>query len=337
VEHVDAFAIFAKVGELGSISGAARALGLPKANVSRAVTRLEATYKVALVDRTTRRILLTEVGRTFHSRCLRVLEELDEAGAEMAAHRGHPAGTLRVGCPGDVGRDLLGPHLHEFLERYPEIDMRLRIGERLLPQPGGFDVVLHAGWLSDSRLVGRKIAEIPTLLVASTGYCEEYGVPNSITDLANHAVIGNFYLDRATIEPDRLPAHVPILELSRDAERYPVPIWQRFTTTDHTIMLEMVKRGVAIAPIALVRAIEGLRSGELVRILPDYTLHDPPTLSALYTDRNALAPKIKVFIEFVVELVHRQRDALRDSGLSAEIGKPFGNHAVSKSEQHGAD
>ena len=307
VQHVDTFAIFAKVGELGSISGAARALGIPKANVSRAVSRLEDAYKVALVDRSPRRVRLTEVGQTFLARCLRVLEEMDEAEAELAAHRGHPAGTLRVGCPGDVGRDLLGKSLHEFLERYPDIDLRVRVGERLLPEPSSLDVVLHAGWLSDSRLIVRKIAEIRTLLVASWAYVEARGMPTSVDDLQGHAIIGNFYLDRGVVEPGRLPAHVPILEVERDRERFALPIWRRFASTDHRLMLELVRQGVAIAPIAMTRVVRELRSGDLVRVLPGFRLHNPPALYALYADRTAMAPKLRVFLDFVAELVERQR------------------------------
>jgi DNA-binding transcriptional LysR family regulator len=319
MQHVDAFAIFAKVGDLGSISGAARALGMPKANVSRAVSRLEASYNVSLIDRSTRRVRLTEVGQTFHARCLRVLEEMDEAESELAAHRGHPAGLLRIGCPADVGRDLVGKFISEFLERYPDINLRIRVGERLLPEPNSFDVVLHAGWLSDSRLIVRKIAEIKTLLVASRAYVETRGMPMTIDDLVGHAVIGNFYHDKAALEVGKLPAHVPLLEVERGRERFPLPIWQRFASTDHLLMLELVRAGVAIAPIAITRIIDELRSGELVRVLPGYRLHNPPNLYALYTDRTAIAPKVRVFLDFVAELAERQRAAAMRARISTEL------------------
>ena len=307
MQHVEAFAIFAKVGELGSISGAARALGLPKANVSRVVSRLESAYKVSLIERTTRKVRLTEVGRAFHERCLRVLEEMDQAEAELAAHRGHPVGVLRVGCPSDVGLDLLGGAIGEFLDRYPEIDLRIRVGERLLPEPSTLDVVLHAGWLADSRLVVRKITDIQTMLVASKAYIEARGLPTDVDDLDGHLIIGNFYRDRATVEAGRLPAHVPLLEVTDGRDRHVLPIWKRFASTSHMLVLELVRRGIAIAPIAAVRIADELRSGELVRILPAYELHDPAALYALYTDRAGMAPKLQVFLDFISELVTRQR------------------------------
>lgn len=311
MDHVEAFAIFAKVGELESISGAARSLSLPKANVSRAVARLEATYKVALLDRTNRRLRLTQVGQTLHRSCLRVLDEMAQAEAQIAAHRGVPAGTLRVGCSADVGRELLGPRIPEFLRRYPDIDLRIRVGERLLPEPSTLDVVLHAGWLADSRLIVQKLTEVRTLLVASRSYIERHGRPESIEALADHAIIGNFYHDPGASEIGRLPARVPVLELARGKDRYTVPIWKRFTSTDHMMMLELVRQDTAIAPIAAVRIVDALRSGELVRILPDYEIYDPSTLYALYTERLAVSPKLKVFLDFVAEQIERQRADFR--------------------------
>lgn len=318
MDHVDAFAIFAKVGELESISGAARTLGLPKANVSRAVAKLEATYKVSLLDRANRRLRLTEVGRTLHGHCLRVLDEMAAAEAQIAAHKGLPAGTLRIGCSADIGRELLAPAMAEFLDRYPDIDLRVRVGERLLPEPNSLDVVLHAGWLADSRLIVQKLADVRTLLVASRAYVERHGLPASVDDLANHAVLGNFYLDPAANEAGRLPAWVPALELVRGRDRHPVPIWRRFTATDHMMMLELVRQGVAIAPIAAVRIVTALQSGEMVRILPDYEIHDPAMLYALYTERLAVSPKLEAFLAFVNELIGRQRAGFRALGLMDE-------------------
>jgi DNA-binding transcriptional LysR family regulator len=319
----DVFAIFAKVGETGSISGAARALGLPKANVSRAVTRMESDYKVKLIDRTTQRLALTEAGRLLHTRCLRVISEMAEASAELAAQRGTPAGTLRIGCPPDVARGLLTPHLHEFLQRYPDIDLRVRVGERLLPEPHSLDVVVHSGWLSDSRLTVRRIAEVTTLLIASQAYVQQHGEPKTIESLSSHPVIGNFYLDSAAVEPGRLPAHVPPLELVREAERHPVHTWSRFASTDHSQLLELVKRGVAIAPLAAIRVVTELTSGELVWILPEYPIAAPPALYALYTERAAMVPKLRVFLDFITELVERQRAEVMAvaPALEAAIGK----------------
>lgn len=307
MDHADVFAIFAKVGELESISGAARALGLPKANVSRAVSRLESNYGVQLLDRTKRRLRLTEVGHMLHRHCVRILDELHEADAEIAAHRGLPAGLLRVGCSADVARSLIGDGVPEFLERYPDIDLRLRIGDRLLPEPNSIDVVLHAGWLANSRLIVRKLADVPTVLVASRHYADRHGVPQDVDDLSNHRVLGNFYLDPVASDAGRLPARVPVLELVRRREKVTVPIWSRFASNNQSMMLSLVHAGIAIAPIAAGLIMAELRSGELIRVMPDWEIHDPPAIYALFTERSAIAPKLKVFLDFACRLIERAK------------------------------
>lgn len=235
---------------------------------------------------------------------------MEAAEAEMAAHRGIPAGLLRVGCSPDIARDVLTPNLHQFLELYPNIDLRVRVGERLMPEPSKIDIVLHSGWLSDLHLTVRKLATIKTLLVASRGYVQRYGLPRTPDDMVDHIVLGNFYFDQSAIEPDQLPAYVPLLEIVRGQKRFPLPIWSRFVSTDHWQMLEIVRNGLAIAPISLYRALPELHSGELIHILPQYKVHNPPTLHALYADRIAAAPKLKVFLDYVREIIAHQRASL---------------------------
>ncbi|CAI2034792.1 LysR family transcriptional regulator [Serratia proteamaculans] len=305
MEKSDAFKIFAMVGDRGSISGAARALGESKATVSRAVSRLESLYNVRLVERTTRQITLTEVGSVLHARCIRIREEMEDVDAEIATYRNTPAGILRIGCTSDIAKTLLTPNLHEFLDLYPEIDVRVRVGERLLPEPNILDVVLHCGWLSDSRLTARKIAEVQNVLVASREYVRANGMPASPDELEGHAIIGNFYLDAAAIEPGPLPAYVPRLEIFRGQERFTLPTYRRFLSTDHSQIFELVKHGRVIAPITGIWALPGLLSGELVRILPDYEISESPQFYALYLDRLASVPKLKIFLEFIEEIVQR--------------------------------
>jgi DNA-binding transcriptional LysR family regulator len=194
---------------------------------------------------------------------------------------------LRIGCTSDIAKTLLTPNLNEFLDKYQEIDVRVRVGERLLPEPNILDVVLHCGWLSDSRLTARKIAEVKNILVASQEYIQANGMPTSPDDLENHAIIGNFYLDAAAIEPG------------------PLPTYRRFLSTDHSQILELVKNGRVIAPITGILALPGLLSGELVRILPDYEISESPQLYALYLDRLASIPKLKIFLYFIEQVVKR--------------------------------
>ncbi|HEX8401893.1 MAG TPA: LysR family transcriptional regulator [Allosphingosinicella sp.] len=294
--NLEEMAVFAKVGELGSISGAARALGLPKSSVSRAVAKLERTFEARLVERTTRRLNLTEIGRALHAHCQKMVAEVRNAEAEIAAYQGHPSGLLRVASPNTIGRQVLGPNIPEFLDRYPDVDIQLQLTDQLLnPVADELDVVLRTGWLEDSGVVARKIADLNAALVASRAYLDRHGMPETAEDLANHCVIGLPYLG------------LPPLELigGRDRERVKVPTWRRFACNDPLINLELVELGLAIAPISTVFAAERLRRGDFVRILPDYRLHDPPAIYALYAGRTALSPKIAVFLDFLTELAAR--------------------------------
>lgn len=304
----DGFVIFATVGDVESISGAARALGLPKATVSRAVSNLESVFKVKLIERTARKSKLTEAGKIMYARCCRIREEIADVGSEIAAYRGEPSGTLRVGCSSDMARIVLTPYLHKFLERYPDIDLRINVGERLMPDATSFDVVLHSGWLSDSRLVARKITEMQTILVASKQYVSSKGLPVSPEEMSEHSVIGNYYLDGDSTNSGRLPAYVPKLELIRGDKKYVVPAWKQFTSTDHHQIFELVKNGKVIAPLPIASVIDGILSGDFIHILPDYRILSCPALYVLYADRISMVPKLKVFIGFIEEVIADQTE-----------------------------
>jgi DNA-binding transcriptional LysR family regulator len=296
LRHLEEMAIFAKVGELASISGAARALGLPKSTVSRAVAKLESVFEARLVERTTRRVALTEIGEALHAHCQKMVSEAQNAEAEIAAYQGHPSGLLRVAAPSAIGRQIIGPALPEFLRRWPDVDLQLHLTDRQLnPVAEQFDVVLHAGWLEDSALIARKIADTNAILVASRAYAETRPLPRTIEELAGHPVIGFPFAD------------APPLELVSGKERVKVPIWRRFACNDPLVNLSMVEQGLAIAPISAVFAAARLARGDLIPVLPAYQLHDPPALYALYPGRTALSPKVSVFLDYLVELAERLR------------------------------
>ena len=287
-------AVFAKVGELGSISGAARALGLPKSSVSRAVAKLESAFAARLVERTTRRVTLTEIGRSLHAHCQKMVVEAENAEAEIAAYQGHPSGRLRVSAPYSISHIILKTHVPEFLERYPDVDLQLLLTDRLInPITDGYDVAIRVGWLEDSSLIARKITDINAILVASPAYVADHGLPSSPQEMAGHVLVG-------------LPvADAPTLHLTSGKDKVQVPIWPRFACNDPLMNLELVQRGIAIAPVSQIIAARRVQAGELVHVLPHYRLHDPPAVYALYAGRTAISPKIGVFLDFLTELAAR--------------------------------
>lgn len=288
MRHLEEMAIFAKVGELASMSAAARALDLPKSTVSRAVARL--------VERTTRRLTLTEIGRSFHGHCLKMVAELDNAEAEIAAYQGHPSGLLRLAVPHSIGRHVVGPNMPEFLARYPDVDVHLQLTDQLLsPGTSGLDVVLRIGAIEDSSAIARKITDVNAVLVASAAYVAEHGLPRSIEDMAGHMLIGLPALGRGEIE------------LVSGRDRVKVPTSRRFACNDPVLNLEMVRKGVAIAPVSTFFLASAMASGELVRVLPGWSLAAQPAVYALYASRTAVSPKITAFLDFLTELAGRVR------------------------------
>jgi DNA-binding transcriptional LysR family regulator len=294
--HLQEMAIFATVGDLGSISGTARALGMPKSSVSRAVARLEDAFQARLVERTTRRVTLTEIGAALHAHCRNMVGEAENAEAEIAAYQGHPSGRLRVSAPYSIGHLILRENIPEFLDRYPDLDLQLLLTDRVAnPLQDPFDVVIRVGWLEDSSLIARKITDIDAVLVASREYAAAHGLPETAEELARHRIIG---FPTTEARP---------LELIRGKERVPVPIWRRFACNDPLMNIEMVRRGHAIAPVAGFIAAELIRDRGFVQVLSGYRLHDPPAVYALYAGRIALSPKIAVFLEYLTELATRVR------------------------------
>jgi DNA-binding transcriptional LysR family regulator len=294
IRYLEEMAVFAKVGELGSISGAARSLGLPKSSVSRAVAKLESAFAARLVERTTRRVSLTEIGRSLHAHCLKMVAEAQNAEAEIAAYQGHPSGRLRIASPPSISHLILKPFVPEFLDRYPEVDVQLQLTDRAInPIADNFDVVIRVGWPEDSGLIARKITDVNAVLVASPAYIAERGLPDSIAKLGGHIIVG-------------LPlGDAPALQLTNGIETAQVPIWTRFACNDPLMNLELACRGLAIAPVSMIVAAQRIRSGELIHVLPSYRLLESPAVYALYASRTALSPKIAVFLDFLSELAKR--------------------------------
>lgn len=299
--------IFVKTSELGTVSGVARVMNVPKATVSRALGRLECELGVRLFERTSRVLKLTEIGVAFKARCERVLSEIEQAEFEAESYKSEPTGTLRIGCTNDISRDLLSVSIAEFLERYPNIDVRVRAGERQVPEANIIDVVLHAGWMLDSRFIARKLCDVEIILVASRSYIERMGTPRTVDDLEHHRVVGNIYLDEMAPDPGRLPAYVPVLDLDVRGRPQRVPIWRHFASTDLSLTLDVARCGVAIASTVVPRVHHELASGEIVRILPDNPISNQPALYALGLDRAAINPKVDVFLKFLLEKPPYQR------------------------------
>jgi DNA-binding transcriptional LysR family regulator len=186
----DGIAAFVATAEAGSISAASRRLGLAKSVVSERLAELERMLGTRLIQRTTRKLSLTENGHTFLPRAQRILREADEASAELAARSGKLAGPLRLSAPVSFGILHLAPALTKFMEEHREIEVSLELDDRFVDAAaGGFDAVLRHGAVGDSRLIARRLASSRRLLVTSPAYLEQHGSPASLAELEHHAGI----------------------------------------------------------------------------------------------------------------------------------------------------
>jgi DNA-binding transcriptional LysR family regulator len=276
---LDGIAAFVATAEAGSISAASRRLGLAKSVVSERLAELERILGTKLIQRTTRRLNLTENGQTFLPRAQRILREADEAAAELAARSGRLAGPLRLSAPVSFGILHLAPALAGFIQEHPEIEVSLELDDSFVDAAaGGFDAVLRHGAIGDSRLIARRLATSRRLLVASPAYLEREGYPSSIDELQNHS---------------------GILYSMREAD------W-RFST-DHGWQVVRPKAALRVNNGLVMR--EAAMAGLGITLLPTFFIHEPVKSQALVPiDVGAQAEGAELFITYP-----------RDHGASAKI------------------
>jgi len=182
--------IFTRVVENGGFTAASLTLGLSASAVAKAISRLEDELGVRLFHRTTRSLALTTHGQNFYERCARILKDLDEATAQLQEATSRPRGKLRVILPVSFGRVTVVPHLHEFLSRYPEIDLDITLSDDVAQFiEEGFDLAVRTGFAEDSRLKMRVLTEGEHIIVASPSYLQRFGRPQRPDDLRDHECI----------------------------------------------------------------------------------------------------------------------------------------------------
>jgi len=252
---LDGLSAFVAVAEAGSISNAARRLGLAKSVVSERLADLEAALGAKLIHRTTRRLSLTEDGAAFLQRASAILHDLDSAAADLAARRGELTGPLRLSAPVTFGRMHLGPALYPFLKAHPAIELSLELDDRRVDAAAeGFDAVLRHGPVIDSRLMVWRLAPSRRLLVAAPEYLGRHGRPRKLSDLDAHR--GVFYSNRGAADW-RFPG-------KDGAVNVQARVALRVNNGD--LLLGAAKAGLGIALLPTFIAGEALKAGELEAI-----------------------------------------------------------------------
>jgi DNA-binding transcriptional LysR family regulator len=253
---------FIRVVETGTFTAAGLALGLPKSSVSRGVAQLEEALGARLLQRTTRKLNLTEAGRRYFQQARRALGELEQANSAAADTGGEPRGLVRLTAPGDFSGGSLSRAIAEFLLRYPRIQIDLWITQRWVKLvEEGFDLAIRAGKLRDSSLVARKLANSELALYAAPAYLERRGRPRRLADLSRHDCL--VHRSGSGIMPWRLSG-------PRGTELAPVagPV----IADDFGVILRLAVLGLGIALLPEVACEPEVARGALVRLLPAYAL-----------------------------------------------------------------
>ncbi|HKP14609.1 MAG TPA: LysR family transcriptional regulator, partial [Gemmatimonadaceae bacterium] len=251
--------IFARIADAGSISDAARALAMPKSSVSRSLVRIEGAVGATLVERSTRRLALTDAGVLLQRHAHRILDDVGEAEDAIAGFVGVARGTLRVSAPPSFAAGPLAPMLPAFLARYPEVRVVLGFGnEPLVHLPDDVDVAIRAGTLPDSDLIARRLASTELVPCASPEYLAAHGMPATVETLRGHRLVDLF--DRRVTWRFQAPAGT-LEELVAEPA---------LVVPEHAIARTAMLGGAGIGRLPEYHARDAIADGTLVRILPDH-------------------------------------------------------------------
>jgi len=282
--------VFQCVVKHSNYAKAAEELSLSPSGVSRVVTRLEERLGARLVQRTTRKLSLTEAGAAFHARTSQILSDLVDAEAEVQKAVLRPRGTIRISASVVFGHLHLAPLMNELLVKFPELSYEMTLANRFVDLiEEGVDLAIRIGALSDSRLIARRLCTNQRVLVASPRYLERRGAPRTVEDLSEHDAV--IFTSFAKPREWRL--------LGPDGP-VSVGVSGRVATDNIDALTSAAKQGLGITVGATLAVGPALLSGELVRVLPDYEF-EPTGIFAVYPSARQLSTKVRAVVDYLVE------------------------------------
>jgi DNA-binding transcriptional LysR family regulator len=276
--------VFARVVQAGSFTTAAAQLGMPKSTVSRKVSELEERLKSRLLQRTTRKLSLTDVGRTYYDYCARIVAEVEDAERAVSTLQDTPRGQLRVTAPTNAA--FLAPIVSDYLKRYPEVQLELFCTGRTVDLvEERFDLGIRAGGLADSTLIARSLGRVGWFLVATPAYLKKRGRPRSPEDLRKHDYL--FF--------GAGPGGA-VLRLENGDQSVQLALTPRMTVSDNDVLHAVAAAGLGVALLPAFLCVADLRAHRLERVLREWTSPSTP-VHVVYPSTRHLSPKVKSFVD----------------------------------------
>ncbi len=290
MNQLEAMQVFVRVAELASFTRAAESLGLPKASVSTSIQQLESLLGTRLLQRTTRRVHMTQDGQVFYERCKDLLADMEELEGLFQQGASNLTGRLRIDMPSGLAKRHLLPRLPEFLAQHPQLHVELSSTDRRVDLVReGFDCVIRVGKLSDSSLIARPLGSLSLVNCASPDYIARYGTPQSLADLAQHQLIHYVSI---------LGSKSAGFEYAANGETHFVAMPGKITVNNSDAYSAACLAGLGIAQIPRIAAQDYLARGQLVEVLPQYCAEAMP-VSLLYANRRHLSRRVQAFMDWV--------------------------------------
>ncbi|MEQ5974240.1 LysR family transcriptional regulator [Serratia liquefaciens] len=287
MDRIDAMRLFTRVVEQRSFTQAAQDLNLPRSTVTDAIKQLETRLQVRLLQRTTRHVSPTLDGEAYYQRCLTILADIEDA--EMAFAGAKPRGLLRIDVHGTLARHFLLPELPDFLTQYPDIELFMSEGDRLVdPVREGIDCVVRVGKLKDSDMVARRLGELEEVTCAAPDYLQRFGTPHSISELEGHRMVGFRSSASGTLMP---------LEFKVAGQARQVTLPCTVSVSAAESLVAAARMGLGIIQVPRYHLRDSLDNGSLLPLLPQFP-STPMPVSLLYPRNRQLSPRVRVFIDW---------------------------------------
>ncbi len=301
MDQIQSMRVFARVVEAGTFTKAAESLDLPKGTVTKLVQRLEERLKVKLLNRTTRRVIVTPEGAAYYERATRLLNDLDDMEATLGNAQANPSGRVRIDVGASVARHIIIPALPGFFARYPDIQLDLGVSDRpvdLISE--NVDCVLRAGDLQEQSLVARRIGNMQLVTIASPAYVKRHGLPKHPSELETDKFrTVNYFSARG----GRPYPH----EYHKDGEMLEINGRYQVSVNESNAQLVAVLSGLGIGQSTRFSAAPFLKTGELVEVLPEWSRPALP-IYVVYPPNRHLSAKVRAFVDWAAEVMKGRAD-----------------------------